>query len=124
MTNGPNENRYPAIFTDKGKEDLWLKSYVSGDIGFGIFLRNISREQWTKIKMHQFSKDEKIYFEILRDGISEILTENTTPTEFFDMTFWCADKFRSVTPNMKLRNLKHAQQSTCNLKAKTIKHVI
>ena len=93
-----------------------LKSYVSGNIGFGIHLENISRENWTKIKMHQFSKDGKIYYEILRDGISEILKENTTPTEFFNMNFWCADRFKSVTPNMKLRNLKHTQQSKCNLR--------
>ena len=95
-----------------------LKSYVSGNIGFGLHLENISRENWTKIKIHQFSKDGKIYYEILRDGISEILKENTTPTEFFDMNFWCADRFKSVTPNMKLRNLKHTQQSTCNLTLK------
>ena len=107
-------NRYK-----RGKEDLWLKSYVSGDVGFGFYLRNISREKWTKIKMNQFGQNEKIYYEISRDGVSQLLKENTTPTEFYDLKFWCSDKFRSVAPNMKVRNVKHKHQTTCNFNPST-----
>ena len=119
VTNGENYgspgNRYPAVFVNKGRQQLSINSYVNGNDNYGYTNPNdISREEWTKIIIEQIERDSKIIYRIEINGETVHEVENTTPTEFRDMTLYAADPWHGQQANANLRHLIYRRYPTCN----------
>ena len=120
VTNGENYgspgNRYPAVFVQKGRQQLIINSYVNGHHNYDYQTPNdISRDEWTKITIEQIARDSKIVYRIEINGETVQEVENTTPTEFHDMKFYAADPWHKQQANANLRNVIYRRYPTCNL---------
>ena len=119
VTNGENNgspgNRYPGVFVEQGRQRLMINSYVNNNANYGYYSpEEISRENWSKVKIQQFERDAKIIYKVEINDMTVVEVENTTPAEFYDMTFYAADPWHAQQANVTLKNMVYRRYYTCN----------